>query len=95
MRSTRRHLEHQHLTASDPKQNPREVPIRVPGISSPVFVDSSGYPSGNPSDKPTKNTSPVTIIKPTSVPNRTKTKYTSYVPKELTIAKKSNMLIDH
>ena len=48
--------------------------------SDPGFVDSSGVTSGSVSDKPTKDTSPVTIIKPDSGPSETTAKFPSQVP---------------
>ena len=62
---------------------------------SPVFPDSSGYPCGSPSDKLTKDTSTVPIIKPNSVPNKNTTKDTSYAPKEFPIVNPINMLIEY
>ena len=91
----RRRQKHQHLTASDPNHNPRGAPRSVPDIKSPGFGDSSGYPSGIPSDNPTKYPYPVPIIKSASGPSETPTKHPSYVPKEFPSAKPRNFLIEY
>ena len=46
-----------------------------------MILDSSGYPSGSPSDNPTKDTSPVLIINPSGVPRNNPTKDPYHVPK--------------
>ena len=68
-----------HLTNSEPNHNPMGSPIRVPSSSDPGFGDSSGYPSGSYSDKPTKDPSPLPIIKPASVAIKTPTNDSSHV----------------
>ena len=80
-KSVRRIQQQWHLTTSEPNHDPRGVPSSMPGRSAPGFLYSSWGPSGITSGKPTKYPSPVTIIKPCSVPSETPTKYPSRVPK--------------
>ena len=79
----RRRQQQRHMTASETNQNPRDTPRRVPVRWAPGFVYLSGYPSWIPSDKPTKDPTQVTIVKPPSMPSETPTKYHSRGPKSL------------
>ena len=65
--------------------------IIIPVITG--FGDSNGGPSVITSDKPTKDPSPVLIIKPGIKPGENPTKYPSHVPKEFTNANPSDMPI--
>ena len=81
----------------DPSRYPGGFPRDTPSIMSvsPVFVESSGDPSGSTSDKPTKNPSPVKTTKSFIVPSETPTKYPPHGIKELSIANPSNKLIGY
>ena len=74
---------------------PRGSTSSMPGISAPGFWYSSGDTSVSTSDKPTKYTSKVPIIKPASVPSETPTKDPYHVSKESPSIKTINMLIDY
>ena len=72
-KSVRRQQQHLHLTASDPNQKTRGAPSSFKGSTYTGFGYSSGDTGGSPSDNPTKDPSPVPIIKPESGPSVTKT----------------------
>ena len=91
----RQQKKHRQPTTSDTNHNPRGAPISTTGSSAPGFVDSSGDPSGSTSDKPTRDTSPVTTIKIDSVPSETPTKYIYQVTKEFTSANPRNRLMEY
>ena len=91
----RRRKEQIHLDASEPNQNPRGAHSSLPGSSDPVFGDSSGDPSRSTRDNPTKDTSPVTITKTSSLPIENQTKDTYHVSKELKISKPIKMLMKY
>ena len=76
-------MHHRKLTASEPNHNPIGVTSTVPGRSDPGFGESSRYPSGSPNDNPTKDSSPMPIIKPKIGLIETPTKDPSHVTKEL------------
>ena len=61
----------------DPRGFTRDMTSIIP--VSPVFGYSNGDPSVIPSDNPTKDPSPVTIIKPAIMPIETPTKGISHV----------------
>ena len=77
----RQRQEQQYLNASDPKHTPSGAASIIPCRTDPGFGYSSGDPSGSPSDKPIKDTFPVQVIYPPSVPMETPTKHPSPVPK--------------
>ena len=87
--------ENRHLSDSETNHNPRGAPSRVPGSSAPRFVESSGYSIVSPSYKPSKDPSPVQIIKPASLPSETPTKIPSHVTKELQGANPRKMLMEY
>ena len=68
-KSIRRKQQHRHLTNSDTNHNPIGNPIRVLDRSAPGYGNSGRDTSVSPSDNPTKDTSPVPIINPASVPS--------------------------
>ena len=80
-KSVKRRQQHRHLTASETNHNPIGARICVSGILAPVFLDSSGYPSGSPTHKQDNYPSPAPINNPTSVPIEITTKYPSHVQK--------------
>ena len=51
------------------KPQPKKRAHQITGISAPGFRESSGGSSGSPIDNPTKDTSPVPIVKPAIVPS--------------------------
>ena len=83
------------MQVRDTNHNSRGAPSSVSVSSASRFGYSSGYPSGNISDKPNNDPSLVPIIKPPNVSSETLTKYPSHVPKVFPGAKLRNILIGY
>ena len=71
-----------------------DLPVACQAENIQDFLHWRGDLSGIPSDKPTKDPHPVSIIKSTSVRSEIPTKFTSRLPKDVPSAKPRNILFE-